>query len=148
MDKYNSNFITYELEPGNYNFEDLSKSIFNILQPKYLASSKVIFVEFDDFFRRTKLIVREGNLAIRFDEKSFFHTVLGYNYGWDYKQFNEYMSQNIVKLKYNNKIHLKCDVIDGSILSGVRQPIFYSFVLDKLQGYEVFSQPETVHYKK
>ena len=33
LDEYNSNFITYEIEPGIYTFEDLSKS-FNILQPE------------------------------------------------------------------------------------------------------------------
>ena len=43
---------------------------------------------------------------------------------------------------------MKCDVIDGSVVNGLRQPIFYSFVLDKLPGYEVFSEPETIHYKK
>ena len=47
-----------------------------------------------------------------------------------------------------NKIHLKCDCIDGSIEDGVRQPILYSFVLDKLPGYKVISEPETIHYKK
>ena len=47
-----------------------------------------------------------------------------------------------------NKIHLNCDVIDGSIQDGVRQPILFSFVLDKPSGYKVFCQPETIHYKK
>ena len=35
-----------------------------------------------------------------------------------------------------NKIHLKCDCIDGSVLNSVRQPMFYSFVLDKLPGFK------------
>ena len=43
---------------------------------------------------------------------------------------------------------MKCDVIVGSVVNGWRQPILYSFVLDKLPGYKVFCQPETVHYKK
>ena len=43
---------------------------------------------------------------------------------------------------------MKCDVIDGSVVNGVRQSILYSFVLDKPSGYKVFSIPETVHYKK
>ena len=43
---------------------------------------------------------------------------------------------------------MKCDVIDGSVLNGVRQPFLYSFVLDKLPGYKVFCDPETIHYKK
>ena len=43
---------------------------------------------------------------------------------------------------------MKCDAIDGSIQDGVRQPILFSFVLDKPAGYKVFSEPETIHYKK
>ena len=43
---------------------------------------------------------------------------------------------------------MKCDVIDGSVVNGLRQPILYSFKLDKRPGYEVFSEPETIHYEK
>ena len=43
---------------------------------------------------------------------------------------------------------MKCDCIDGSVVNGVRQPIIYSFILGKLPGYKVFSEPETIHYKK
>ena len=43
---------------------------------------------------------------------------------------------------------MKCDVIDGSVVNGNRQAILYSFVLDKPSGYKVFSEPETIHYKK
>ena len=47
-----------------------------------------------------------------------------------------------------NKIHLKNDVFDGSVVNGIREPKFYSFVLDKPSGYKVFSTPEAIHYKK
>ena len=43
---------------------------------------------------------------------------------------------------------MKCDVIDGSVVNGLRQPILISFILDKPSGYKVFHQPETIHYKK
>ena len=43
---------------------------------------------------------------------------------------------------------MKCDCINGSIQDGIRQPILFSFVLDKPSGYKVFSEPETIHYKK
>ena len=84
------------------------------------------------------MIVRQGIIAVRFDEKSFFGTILWFTH-WDYKYCNEYISQKIVYLSTNNKIHLKCDVIDGSIESGVRQPVLISFILDKLAGYKVIS---------
>ena len=43
---------------------------------------------------------------------------------------------------------MDCDISDGSVVNGLKQPILYSFVLDKLPGYKVFSEPETIHYKK
>ena len=43
---------------------------------------------------------------------------------------------------------MKCDIIHGSVVNDLRQPIIYSFVLDKLPGYKVFCEPETIHYKK
>ena len=97
---------------------------------------------------KTKLVVNSGIIAIRFDEKSFFNTVLGFTPGWDYKHYNKYTSQKILNLGSTNKIHLESDVIDGSIVNGLRQPILYSFVLDKKPGYKVFSEPETIHFKK
>ena len=94
------------------------------------------------------MVVRSGIIAIRFDENSFFSTILGFTPGWDYKHYNQYLSQNIVNLSNTIKIHLKSDCIDGSIQDGVRQPILFSFVLDKPAGYKVFSEPETIYYKK
>ena len=43
---------------------------------------------------------------------------------------------------------MKCDAIDGSVVNCIRQPILFSFVLDKPSGYKVFCEPETIHYKK
>ena len=146
--EYNSSFITYELDPGTYTFKDISEALFNILQSEYTGYNNVIDIEFDDITRKTKLVVRHGIIAIRFDEKSFFSTILGFTPGWDYKHYNKYTSQKVVNLGSTNKIHLKCDCIDGSVVNGLRQPILYSFVLDKLPGYKVFSEPETIHYKK
>ena len=51
-------------------------------------------------------------------------------------------------MNYHKKIHLKCDVIHVSVVNGLRQPILYSFVLDKKPGFKVFCDPQTVHYKK
>ena len=80
---------------------------------------------------KTKLVVNPGIIAIRFDEKSFFSTILGFTTGWDYKHYKEYISLKFVNISSTTKIPLKCDVIDGSVVKGLRQPILYSFVLDK-----------------
>ena len=148
LDEYNSSCITYELEPGIYTFKDISEAIFNILQCEYPVPSNTIDIEDDDITMKTNLDVKAGIIAIRFDEKSFFSTILGFTPGWYYKHYNKYISQKIVNLSNTNKIHLKCDVIDGSVVNGLRQSILYSFVLDKKPGYKVFSEPETIQYKK
>ena len=148
LDEYNSNFITYESAPGIYTYRDIAEAVFYILQSEYPQSSSEILIRLDDITRKTKLVVRSGIIAIRFDEKSFFSTILGFTPGWDYKHYDQYLSQKILNLSSTNKIHLKCDAIDGSVVNGVRQPILYSFVLDKPSGYKVFCHPETIHYKK
>ena len=71
LDEYNSSFITYELQSGIYTFEDLSEAVFSILQPEYEIFNNSIDIEFDDIIMKTKLVVRTGVVAIRFDGKSF-----------------------------------------------------------------------------
>ena len=148
LDEYNSNFITYELEPGIYTFKDISEALFNILQPDCPGDCNVIVIEYDDINKKTRLVVQSGIIAIRFDEKSFFSTIFGFTSGWDYKHYNKYISRKVVNLSNTNKIHLHCDFIDGSVVNGIRHPILFSFVLDKKPGYKVFSEPGSIHYKK
>ena len=83
LDEYNSSFITYELQPAIYTFKDISEALFNILQSEYPVPSNTIVIEFDDITRKTKLVVNSGIIAIRFDEKSFFSTILGFTPGWE-----------------------------------------------------------------
>ena len=148
LDENNSNYITYELEPGIYSYRDIAEAVFYILQSDYPQSNSEILIRLDDITRKTKLVVRSGIIAVRFDEKSFFSSILGFTPSWDYKHYNEYLSQKFVNLSNTNKIHLKCDAIDCSVVNGIRQPILYSFVLDKPAGYKNFCEPETIHYKK
>ena len=92
--------------------------------------------------------VRNRIIAIRFDEFSFFSTILGFTPHWDFKHYNKHISQKIVNLSTTNKIHLKSDAVDGSIADGIRLPILFSFVLDRPPGYKIYCEPETIHYKK
>ena len=41
-----------------------------------------------------------------------------------------------------------CDVVDGSVINGLGQPMLFSFVLDKPPGNKVFCELEILHYKK
>ena len=150
LEEYNSHFITYELTPGIYSIQDFSDTIHTVS-----GHMETIQIEYDDINMKTKIILKYiggpkkfvlGTL--RFDERSFFHTLLSFTPYWDYKPSGVYTSDKILNLNTINKIHLKCDVIDGSVVDGVRKPILYSFPSDKKPGYKVFCEPETTHYKK
>ena len=103
LEEYNSTFNTYEITPGIYTFKDISEALFNILQSEYPGPSNVIDIEYDDITMKTKLVVRSGIITIRFDEKSFFSTVLGFIPGCDYKHYNKYISQKMVNLGSTKK---------------------------------------------
>ena len=106
LDEYNSSFITYELEPGFYSYREISEALFYILQSEYPQSNSESLIRLDDVTRKTELVVNSGIIAVRFDEKSFFSTILGFTAGWDYKHYNQYLSQKVVNLSITNKIHL------------------------------------------
>ena len=144
LDENNSSSITYEITPGIYTFKDLSEALPNLLQPEYDLFNNIVGFEFALITMKTKLVVRPDIIARRNDEKLFFSAILGFNPHWDYKHYNEYISQKNVNLSSTNKMLLKCDVINGSVVDGLRKPIFNSFVLDKPSGYKVFCEPETI----
>ena len=157
--EYNSHFITYQLTPGIYTMQDNSDAI-----KSFSGHQETIQLEYDDISMRATIVLKfkdEKKIfalgTLRFDKQSFFHILLGFSPYWDYKPSNSnhvlipgvYPSDKIIlNLNTIDKIYLKCDCIDGSIQDGVRQPILYSFVLDKPAGYKVFCEPETIHYKK
>ena len=150
LKEYNSHFITYELPPGIYSIQDILDTI-----NTFSGHMETIQIEYDDISMKSKIILKcidEQDILVlvtlRFDKRSFYHTLLGFIPYWDYKSPGVNNSDKILNLNTTNKIHLKCDVIDGSVVNGIRQPIIYSFVLDKKPGYKIFSEPETIHYKK
>ena len=150
LKEYNSHFITYELGPGIYTIQDFSDAVHT-----FSGHSDIIEIEYDDISMKIKIILKYKDLrgifglgTLRFDKKSFFHTLLSHDPYWDYKSPSVFTSDKILNLSTVNKIHLKCDVVDGSLVDCIRKPILYSFVLDKPSGYKIFSEYETIHYKK
>ena len=155
LKQYNEKFVTYELDTGKYTIKDLQKNVHPLGDHE-----GTLQIEFDDTNKKTKpFLTRFGSTfgTLRFDKKSLFHTLLGFTPYWDYKPTNAFFADApgvytsdkiILNLNTINKIHLKCNCIDGCIQDGLRQPILFSFVLDKPSEYKVFCRPETINYKK
>ena len=141
LKQYNSHFITYELTPGIYTIQDISYVVHT-----FSGHSEIIEVDYEDIRVKTNFILKYiggqkkfGLGTLRFDKRSFFHNLLGFTPYWDYKPIisnnvdipTVYTSDKILNLTTTNEIHIKCDVIEGSVVNGLRQPILYSFVLNK-----------------
>ena len=83
LDEDISIFITYKVSPGIYTLKDLSEVLLRNLQSEFEGFNNATDIEFDDITMKTKSVVRPGIIAIRFDEKSFFSTILGFTPHWD-----------------------------------------------------------------
>ena len=163
LKQFSSKFTTYNIPAGVYIFKDLSevlsrcnKNEFELgnLRPNHKHDkSDSIIIESDNVTLLTKTFSRYDIKVLRFDKERFYNTVFGFSPYWDYKIYipigdNEYYSERIRNLSKINRILLKCNVIDGSVVNCSRQPRFYSFVLNKPPGCQVFCEPETNKYKK
>ena len=142
------------MSPGFYSIKDFAGAVYTL---GYHEGT--LQVKYDDITMRTKLVsTRFGGTfgTLIFDEKSFFNALLGFRPYWVYKPTNVihagspgvYTSEKIPNISTIDKILLKCDVIDGSVVNGIGEPVVFSFLLDKPCGFNLFCDPETILYKK
>ena len=59
-----------------------------------------------------------------------------------------YESDRPINITSIDKVHLKCDCIDGSIVNGIREPFLYSFPLDQPPGHKIYKEPKVKLFKK
>ena len=86
LKQYNANFLTYELDPANYTIEDLQIAVYSLGDHE-----GTLKIEFDGLNKKTKLISTRFSstfVTLRFDKKSFFHTLLKFEPYWNYKPTN------------------------------------------------------------
>ena len=140
----------YSLEPNIYNVVDLN----NILK-KILPDNVKINVTIDERKYKTDLKI---NQTLIFTNKSFFYTILGFTQSYqgplnDIEGFYQmlpglYKGNRPINITGIDKIHLKCDCINGSIVNGVREPILYSFALSSSPGHKIYKEPRIKLFKK
>ena len=59
-----------------------------------------------------------------------------------------HISEKPVMITTTDKVHLKCDCVDGSIVNGIREQILFSFDSSAPPGYKIMKKPTTILYKK
>ena len=142
--------VGYSIEPNIYNVVDLK----NILK-KILPDNVKINVTIDERKYKTDLKI---NQTLIFTNNSFFYTILGFTQshqgplndidGFYQLISGSYKSEKPINITGIDKVHLKCDCIQGSILNGIRQPILYSFALDQPPGHKIYKEPKVKLFKK
>ena len=120
----------YSLNPGIYEVDDLNNTLKQILPDNVKVN-----ITIDDFRLKSNLKI---NQTLIFTEKSFFYTILGFTQSRSYPLDDidgfyqiiagSYKSDKPINITGIDKIHLKCDCIQGLIVNGIREPILYSFV--------------------
>ena len=140
----------YSIEPNIYNVVDLNNTLKNIL-----PDNVKINITTDEKKYKSNLKI---NQTLIFTNKSFFYTILGFteshSYPLDYLEgFYQlisglYEGNKPINITGIDKVHLKCDVVDGSIVNGVREPILYSFALDQPPGHKIYKEPKVKLFKK
>ena len=63
-------------------------------------------------------------------------------------QAGTHSSEKPVMITTTDKVHLKCDCEDGSIVNGIQGQILFSFNLSAPPGYKIIKEPTTVLYRK
>ena len=59
-----------------------------------------------------------------------------------------YKSDKPINITGIDKVHLKCDCINGSIVNGIRESILYPFALSSPPGHQIFKEPRNKLFKK
>ena len=142
--------LGYSIEPDIYNVVDLNITLKNIL-PNNVETN----VSIDERKYKTDSKI---NQTLIFTNKSFFYTILGFTQPHSYPLNDidgfyqliagSYKSEKPINITASDKVHLKCDCIAGSILNGIREPILYSFALDKAPGHKIYKEPKIKLFKK
>ena len=140
----------YSLNPGIYEVVDLNTTL------KYILPDNVkVSITIDDIRLKSNLKI---NQTLIFTEKSFFYTILGFTRSHSYPLDDiegfyqliagSYKSEKPINITGIDKIHLKCDCIQGSIVNGIREPILYSFALSSPPGHKIYKEPRIKLFKK
>ena len=140
----------YSLNPNIYNVVDLNNSL------KYILPDNVkINVTIDDIGLKPNLNFIH---ILIFTEKSFFYTILGFTRSHSYPLdaidgfyqliAGSYKIDRPINITGIDKIHLKCNCIQGSIVNGKRESILFSFALSSPPGHKKNKEPRVKLFKK
>ena len=126
-----NDFFEIELTPGVYELVDINNAIKQIL---FSYTGPIpdfkINIEADTISMKSVLTTYT---PIHFNSEP--NILLGFT-KTDYTA-GTHISEKPVMITTTDKVHLKCDCVDGSIVNGIREQILFSFNLSAPPGYKI-----------
>ena len=129
--------VGIQLVPGAYELVDINASVYQIITD---SDFKINIIP-DTISMKSVLTTSN---PIHFNSR--LNILLGFTLT-DYPS-GTHTSEKPVMITTTDKVHLKCDCVDGSIVNGIREQILFSFILSAPPGYKIIIEPTTVLYKK
>ena len=133
----------YILPPGVYELVDINFMLKSLL-PKEIKVNMTI----DDVRLKSNLTT---NRTMKFTERCFFYKILGFIEshsgelgeipGFVHLIPGTYKSDKPINITGIDKIHLKCDCMQGSVVNGIQKPILYSFALSSPPVHKIYKEP-------
>ena len=134
-----NDFVEIELTPGVYELVDINR----ILKQKHSDSDFEFEFNIEADTISMKSVLKTSN-PIYFNSK--LNELLGFT-DTNYIE-GTHISEKPVMITTTDKVHLKCDCVDGSIVNGIREQILFSFNLSAPPGYKIIKEPNIILYKK
>ena len=139
--------IETKLQPGKYELTDLNTAIEHKLRYYSQANREFkinglnINIEADTMSMKSVLTTSN---PIYFNSK--LNELLGFT--MEYYIQGTHVSEKPGMITTTDKVHLKCDCVDGSIVNGIREQILFSFNLSSHTGSKIIKEPNIILYKK
>ena len=137
-----SNCLGIEIPPGAYELNDIS----NKIQQEFINSC--------GFYSDFKFNIEADTISMKSilttSHPIYFNSELNTLLGFTKTEYTAgtHKSEKPVMITTTDKVHLKCDCVDGSIVNGIREQILFSFNLSAPPGYKIIKEPNIILYKK
>ena len=134
-----NDFVEIELTPGVYQLVDINR----IMKQKLSDSD----FEFEFNIEADRISMKS---VLTTSNPIYFNSKLNELLGFTNTHYIEgtHISEKPVMITTTDKVYLKCDCVDGSIVNGIREQILFSFNLSAPPGYKIIKEPNIILNKK
>ena len=144
--------IEIKLQPGIYELSDLNTAIQQKLQ--YYQDHREYKINGLNTEGALHINIEADTISMKSDLTTsnpiYFNSKLNELLGFTNTHYIQgtHISEKPVMITTTDKVHLKCDCVDGSIVNGIREQILFSFNVSAPPGYKIIKEPNIILYKK